>query len=289
MKIELFPNQKKDREYIYTKQAIAILKQYGAELWLPKGGPALEGVNVGECPAPDMMIVLGGDGSIIRAAHRAAVLNVPILAINLGRVGYLAEVDIDEMERLCQIFTGEYSIEERRMLEATVMRGGAPSGKSYTVLNDAVVSHGRVSRLLETEVLCNGSSLGYYHSDGFIVSTPTGSTAYSLSAGGPILDPSLRGVALTPICPHSLHNRPIIVPEESEIEIRYLSPSEVTAHLTVDGEEAAELVYDDSVRICQSPLITKLIRLKRERVKSFYDILRDKMSEIGSPHLRTKG
>jgi len=129
----------------------------------------------------------------------------------------------------------------------------------------------------------------YYHSDGFIVSTPTGSTAYSLSAGGPILDPSLRGVALTPICPHSLHNRPIIVPEESEIEIRYLSPSEVTAHLTVDGEEAAELVYDDSVRICQSPLITKLIRLKRERVKSFYDILRDKMSEIGSPHLRTKG
>ncbi len=289
MKIELFPNPKKDREYIYTKQAVAILKQRGAELWLPQGGAVLDGVNAGECPDPDMMIVLGGDGSIIRAAHRAAELKVPILGINLGRVGYLAEVNVDETERLAQVFTGEYRIEERMMLEASVCRGGAPSGKSRTVLNDAVVSHGRVSRLLETEVLLNGSSLGYYRSDGFIVSTPTGSTAYSLSAGGPILAPSLRGIALTPICPHSLHSRPIIVPEEAEIEIRYLSSSDETAHLTVDGEEAAELVYNDSVLIRRSPLVTKLVRLSRGSEKSFYDILREKMSDVGAPYNRTKG
>ena len=289
MKIELHPNAKKDRDYAYTKAVAEILKAHGAELWLPQDRPALDGVNVGECPAPDMMIVLGGDGSIIRTAHRAAVLDVPILSINLGRVGYLAEVDVDALEDLSKVFSGDYRIEERAMLEAIVMRGGAPSGKRYTVLNDAVVSHGRVSRLLETEVFCNGSSLGHYRSDGFIVSTPTGSTAYSLSAGGPILDPSLKGIALTPICPHSLLSRPMIVPEESEIEIRYLSSSDDTAHLTVDGEEAAELLYDDSVRIASSSLKTKLVRLTQKDNKSFYDILREKMSDAGSLYHRTKG
>ncbi len=280
MRIELFPNPLKDRNYGYTQKAISILQTYGAELWLPKEAPLRDGVHRGDCPQPDMILVLGGDGSIIRAAHRAAKLKVPILGINLGRVGYLAEINVDEMERLGQIFTGDYMIEHRMMLEVIPMRNGVLTTNPRVALNDAVISHGRVSRLLDTEIICDGSSLGCYRSDGFIVTTPTGSTAYSLSAGGPILDPSLRGIGLTPICPHSLMARPILVSEESEIEIRYLSRTEETAHLTLDGEEAAELLPGDNVMVHRSSLTTPLVRMNREHKKSFFDILREKMSDI---------
>lgn len=280
MKIELCPNPLKDRDLIHTKRVASLLRERGASLWCAAPIPALEGVTAGPCDEPDLLLVLGGDGSIIRVAKRASIQNVPILGINLGRVGYLAEIDSGELDRLDSVLRGDYDIEQRMMLEVTVNRGEVPILSGRHALNDAVVSHGRVSRLLESEVLCNGSSLGHYRSDGFIVTTPTGSTAYSMSAGGPILDPSLRGIGLTPICPHSLTARPIIVTEESAIAIRYLSPSEGTAHLTVDGEEALELLPGDTVMIRRSPLTTKLVRLVRDRKLSFYDRLREKISDI---------
>jgi len=280
MRIELCPNPLKDRGYHYTRKVADYLLAHGVELWLPADAPPICGAKIGVCPSPDMLFVLGGDGSIMRAAKRAATQNLPILGINLGRVGYLAEINADEIGLLDKIFRDEFVIEHRMMLDVAVARQGEPLITGRNALNDAVVSHGRVSRLLATEVLCGGNSLGHYHSDGFIAATPTGSTAYSLSAGGPILDPSLRGIALTPICPHSLTARPIIVPEESEIEIRYLSPVDDTAHLTVDGEEAAALLPSDSVIIRRSARTTRLVRLLRDRNKSFYDILREKMSDI---------
>ena len=280
MKIELCPNPLKDRDLIHTKRVASLLRERGASLWCATPMSGLEGVIVGSCNDPDLLLVLGGDGSIIRVAKRAAFQDVPILGINLGRVGYLAEIDSGELDRLDSILQGDYDIEQRMMLEITVNRGEVTIMSGRHVLNDAVVSHGRVSRLLESEVLCNGNSLGYYRSDGFIVTTPTGSTAYSMSAGGPILDPSLRGIGLTPICPHSLTARPIIVTEESAIAIRYLSPSDGTAYLTVDGEEALELLPGDTVMIRRSPLTTKLVRFVRDRQVSFYDKLRTKMSDI---------
>ena len=280
MKLELCPNPLRDREYEYTRRVASLLRDLGAELWCAAAMPAMEGVTPCSCEKPDMLLVLGGDGSIMRGAKHAAEQDIPILGINLGRVGYLAEINADELGMLEAVLRGDYVIEHRMMLDVAVKRQGSVLLSRRIALNDAVVSHGRVSRLLETEVLCDGNSLGQYHSDGFIVTTPTGSTAYSLSAGGPILDPSLCGIGLTPICPHSLTARPIIVPERSVIEIRYLSADRETAHLTVDGVETAELIPDDTVEIRRSAMTTKLVRLVRDRQKSFYDILREKMSDI---------
>jgi len=280
MKIELCPNPLRDREYVYTRRVASLLRDLGTELWCAADMPAMDGVISCSCDKPDMLLVLGGDGSIMRVAKRAAEQDVPILGINLGRVGYLAEICVDELAMLEAVLRGDYLIEHRMMLDVAVKRQVDVLFAGRNALNDAVISHGRVSRLLETEVLCDGNSLGQYHSDGFIVTTPTGSTAYSLSAGGPILDPSLGGIGLTPICPHSLTARPIIVPETSVIEIRYLSADRETAHLTVDGMETAELIPDDTVVIRRSEQTTKLVRLMRGRQKSFYDILREKMSDI---------
>ncbi len=280
MNIELCPNPRKDRDYGYTRRVAERLLARGATLWCSHDIPRLEGVHIGVCDRPDFRLVLGGDGSMMRAAKRGAEQNVPLLGINLGRVGYLAEMNTDELYLLDNVLLGRYTVEHRMMLDVTVTRQGRVRLSGRCALNDAVVSHGRVSRLLETEVLCDGNSLGRYRSDGFIVTTPTGSTAYSLSAGGPILDPSLRGIGLTPICPHSLTARPIIVPEEAAITLCYRSPLDETAHLTVDGEETAELLPGDTVELRRSSLTTQLIRPQRDCQKSFYDILREKMSDI---------
>ena len=239
----------------------------------------ISGVNKGVSSCPDMIIVLGGDGSIMRAARRGAVIGVPILGIDLGRVGYLAELPPDDKEGLNAVLNGEYYIEKRALLEVSTVKNGAVSGEKMVAINDVVLSHGTVSRLLETEVYCDGSSLGRYRSDGFIVATPTGSTAYSLSAGGPVLSPKLKGICLTPICPYSLTARPIIVPEDSLIEIKYLSPMPSPSHLTVDGNEADMLYCGDSVTVCRSSVSADFIRLNKKRNVSFYDILREKMSD----------
>ena len=281
MKIELHPNVQKDPNLLLTRRVIEKLKNNGASLWLPEPfSLAIDGINEGYCPCPDMLIVLGGDGSIMRAAHRASVIAVPILGINLGRVGYLAELDPEDLDCIDDIFAKNYRIERRMMIETAVLRGGVEQGERRIALNDVVLSHGRLSHLLETEVICDGNSLGHYRSDGFIVSTPTGSTAYSLSAGGPVLAPSLRGICLTPICPHSLVARPIIVPEDANIEIRYLCPSDVPAHLTVDGVLVAELFPFDGVLVSRSAQTADFVRLSCRKEKGFYDILREKMSEI---------
>ena len=281
MKVELHPNLKKDPNLALTARVMEYIKRAGAELWLPEALPLREhGLHYGPCEEPDLIFVLGGDGSIMRAARRAAVLGVPILGINLGRVGYLAELNPDELSYLDEVLAGNYRVEPRMMLETVPMRGGAAMGEPRVALNDVVISHGRLSHLLETEVFCDGSSLGRYRSDGFVVSTPTGSTAYSLSAGGPVLSPSLEGMCLTPICPHSLLARPILVPGESLIEIRYLRPTEATAYLTVDGVEAAALLPSDSVIVRRSSLTADFVRIDGREKKSFYDILREKMSDI---------
>ncbi len=281
MVIELCSTLVKDPDLVYTDKVVKTLLSHGETVWMDEElSGRFEGINYGVCPSPDMLIVLGGDGSIMKAGRRAAVLGVPILGIDLGRVGYLAELSPDDVEGLISVLEGNYTVEKRMLLEVRSVKEEKSGHEGRIAINDVVLSHGRLSRLLDTEVFCNGSSLGRYRSDGFIVSTPTGSTAYSLSAGGPVLSPELKGICLTPICPHSLTARPIIVPDDSEIEIKYVSPSDSFAHLTVDGNEAEMLKCGESLLIGRSSLTADFVRVGRDKVKNFFDVLREKMSDI---------
>ena len=281
MRVELCPNALKDPGYSHTLRIVEILRNCGVSISMSEDIPLHVGIESTEnADPPDMLIVLGGDGSIMRSARRGAAMGIPILGIDLGRVGYLAELAPDDEEGLKDILAGNYYVENRMMLEAVAIKNGNEQGEGRVAINDVVLSHGNLSHLLETEVFCDGSSIGRYRSDGFIVSTPTGSTAYSLSAGGPVLAPGLKGICLTPICPHSLTARPIIVPEDSDIEIKYLSPSGSKSHLTVDGVESAVLLPGDSLKIKRSALTADFIRANKDRVKNFYDVLREKMSDI---------
>lgn len=281
MKIEVCPNLKKDPELFYTKKLIKTLIDHKDNVWVPdKIETGFDSVQKGFCPSPDMLIVLGGDGSIMKAARRGAAIGAPVLGINLGRVGYLAQLTPDDEERLLSVLDGKYDIEKRMILEVKTVKNGIQQGESKVVINDVVLYHGAVSSLLEYEVLCDGSSLGVYRSDGLIVSTPTGSTAYSLSAGGPVLAPNLRGICLTLLCPHSLTARPIIVPDDSEIEIKYVSPTNIQSHVALDGNEETPINCGDSIIVKHSELTADFVLVDVKKEKSFYDILREKMSDV---------
>lgn len=280
MKIEIIPNSVKDKEYFYTKKVISILSQYECELFVPEEVDVLDDKVLKTTPDinPDIIIVLGGDGSIMRAAHRASLLGVPILGINLGKVGYLAEIDKDEIDLVSEILKQTPEIEKRMMLSVEHHRGN-DCLNVYMALNDAVVSHGKQLRIIETELFCNESSLGIYRSDGFIVSTPVGSTAYSLSAGGPIIDPSLSAICLVPICPHSLTARPVIIPSSSKAEIRYITSDDRDAFLTVDGGKTVKLCCNDRIIIKTSEYTADFVKISRDGSGNFYKKLRKKMSE----------
>ncbi len=281
MKIEILPNPAKDNGFKCTKRLLSLLSEYDCEISLPSEFTVLEEFREYSASnkfSPDIIIVLGGDGSIMRASHRSAILGVPLIGINLGRIGFLAEVDPSETELITKIFENEFTIEKRMLLDVRLIRN---ENEIYSdiALNDAVISHGISPKLIETELFCSGNSLGRYRSDGFVVSTPTGSTAYSLSAGGPIVDPSLRGINLVPVCPHSLMARPMIVPDSDIIEIKYIQDNGGGASLAIDGCDAVELFPKDIIRITKSSLTADFVRLKHDKSRSFYNILRQKMSE----------
>ena len=223
----------------------------------------------------DLVICFGGDGTILETARRAMAKGTPILGINLGRVGYMAELELDELDMLHRLFTGEYEIEKRSMLRVELRSGGDLRSFCYA-LNDAVISNGSISRIVDLELSEGGVHIANYRSDGLIVATPTGSTAYSLAAGGAIVDPRLNCLCITPICPHSLYARPLIFPDSACVEIKNTCQREKTLFLTVDGRMNYELSLGESVRVTRSPLKTYFIRIKDG---SFYDRLRQKMND----------
>ena len=233
----------------------------------------------------DLLIVLGGDGTILEAARRAALRGTPILGINLGRVGYMAELEMGELDRLAQLFdrvtaeghvAASYTMETRSMLRVEVLTVEGEVRQQMYGLNDAVITNGSVSRIVDIELAENGVPVTSYRADGLIVATPTGSTAYSMSAGGPVTDPRVKCFCVTPICPHSLAARPMIFPDESILEIRNVCQREKMLYLTVDGRTNCELYRGEVVRITKSPLETRLVRLKE---CGFYNRLRLKMAE----------
>lgn len=223
----------------------------------------------------DILIVLGGDGSILETARRAAQKGTPILGINLGRLGYMAELELGELDQLDRLFTGDYKIESRSMLRVELFSGNELRSFCYG-LNDAVISNGSVSRMIDLELSEGGVPVTTYRADGLIIATPTGSTAYSMSAGGAIVEPSVACFCATPICPHSFMARPLIFADDAVLEVRNVCVREKMLYLTVDGRMNFELYRNQTVRITKSNLKTNLIRLKSY---SFYRKLRQKMND----------
>lgn len=221
----------------------------------------------------DLLIVLGGDGTLLAAARAAAERRVPILAVNLGGLGFLTSVIREELYPLLEnVLAGRYEVSERVVLQAEVFRGGRRI-EAQRALNDAVLNKGAEARMIDLDLRIDGDFVSKYRADGLIVSTPTGSTAYSLSAGGPIIHPVVAAFVITPICPHTLSDRPLVVPDTAVIEIECLSVGEA-AHFTLDGQVGIELKQSDRVRVTKAPETVLLVRAPK---KSYYEVLRNKL------------
>lgn len=221
----------------------------------------------------DLVLVLGGDGTMLSVARLVCEKGIPILGINLGGLGFITEVQRTEVyEALERVFSGQYIIEERLMLNASVVRHGEKI-TGYTTLNDVVINKGALARIIELETSVNNKYVTTFRSDGLIVATPTGSTAYCLSAGGPILFPTLESIVLIPICPHTLTNRPIVLPDTVNIEITLRSLVE-DVFLTLDGQVGFSLRQNDTVIVEKSPYKTRLL-IPFER--DFFEVLRTKL------------
>mgnify|MGYP000128285470 FL=1 len=212
----------------------------------------------------ELVIVLGGDGFMLEAARRAAPLGIPILGINMGRVGYMTELEMDELALLDRIFTGESYLDERAMLRVEICTPGGQEKFSAHALNDVVIANGSTARIVDLELYDREMLVDTYRADGLVISTPTGSTAYSLSAGGPIIDPKLSCFCVTPICPHSLSARPLIFPDTAQLRVKNICTREKLLHLTVDGRATFDLFLGDVVTITRATLTAKLLRLKHE-------------------------
>lgn len=225
----------------------------------------------------DIIITIGGDGTIIRFAKRAAIDGKSVLGINAGRVGYLANIEQNEYHLLEKLKSGEYKIEERMMLHITVKENDQIIGE-YDALNDAVITSGYISRIIDISASVDGDIINY-HADGLIAATPTGSTAYSMSAGGPVIDPAMQCVCLTPICSHSLAAKPILVNGDKEIKLKAYSKKRTDIYLSVDGRKVTNIKPYTEIFISKSKNAVKLVRIND---RSFYRTLSLKFRDARS-------
>lgn len=220
----------------------------------------------------DLVIVLGGDGTLLSAARAVAGQDIPLFAVNLGRLGFLTSITVEELyPELERALRSEHRIAKRRMADCELMRDGRIIG-TYSALNDIVINKSMLARMIDLDTHVDSHFVAAYKADGLIVSTPTGSTAYSLSAGGPVIFPSVAAFCITPICPHMLTNRPVIVPDSSVINI--LSHGDEGTFLTIDGQVGEPMSKGDRV-ICRSS--SKTINLIRPPKMLFFDVLREKL------------
>lgn len=221
----------------------------------------------------DLVLVLGGDGTMIAASRLIGNTEVPVLGVNYGGLGYLAEFRIEELyAALESILSGDYKLDKRVML-AVELSGVGPAGQDHRVLNDVVINKSALARIIEIEAYLDGYFVNSFRADGLIVSTPTGSTAYNLSAGGPVIFPSMNAVVITPICPFTLSNRPIVVPDDAVIELCLKTDNEEVA-LTLDGQVGFPLKVEDRVTIRKSRTTFNLVQPMN---RNYFDVLRDKL------------
>ncbi|MEW6001763.1 MAG: NAD(+)/NADH kinase [Nitrospirota bacterium] len=259
------------------KELLPWLREKGCETYVDLETASLmniEGAPRSHIPSlVDVIIVLGGDGTMLSVCRLVGDKGVPILGVNIGGLGFITEVQKDKLyEPLEKMLSGGYPIEERLMLKAHVYRHGECIAE-YTVFNDVVVNKGALARIIDLDTYINRTYVTTFRADGLIISTPTGSTAYSLSAGGPILYPTLNNVVITPICPFMLTNRSIVVPDEVQIEVILKSESK-RVYLTLDGQVGFSLRQNDMVQVEKAPFKAKLL-IHYE--KNFFEVLRTKL------------
>jgi len=229
-------------------------------------------------PLVDIIIVLGGDGTLLSVARIAHPYNVPLLAVNLGRLGFLTEIPLEELYvTLEKVLDGQTSIEKRMLLNVSLWRNKVKT-EEYNVLNDVVINKGALARIVNLQVRVNKQYMTSYRADGLIIATPTGSTAYSLSAGGPIIHPSMNALVLSPICPFTLTNRPIVIPDQSNIQVELTTPGE-EVRITLDGQEGCDMKTGDVLEVKVAKSSLKLIQVPG---KNYYQILRKKL-QWGTP------
>jgi NAD+ kinase len=229
----------------------------------------------------DLAVSLGGDGTLLSCARMLAHRDVPILAVNMGEFGFITEVSKSELQEVWEKYMqGSLGVSERLMLEVEVRRGDAAAA-SFLGLNEAVVGIKGISRMLRLRIFMSDTYMGGYRADGVIVATPTGSTAYSMAAGGPILHPEMEAFILTPICPFTLSNRPTVVPATEILRVEVEETQKVEAVLTIDGQESFPLQPRDCILIRRAPHKARIVHTDR---RSFYEVLRKKLNWAGEPN-----
>jgi NAD+ kinase len=222
----------------------------------------------------DLLITFGGDGTLLSVARHAPE-HVPIMGVNMGTLGFLTEIRVEEFpEMLDRVLSGNYFVEPRVAFTVTVSGPGRDPQKQYRVLNDVAINKSAVARVISMRVSVAGLFVSTFRGDGLIVSTPTGSTAYNLSAGGPIIYPTMGAVVVTPICPHMLTNRPIVLPDELDIEIGLTTHDAKDVYITLDGQEGFEICQDDRVTVKKS---AEHVLLVQSPEKNYFDVLRTKL------------
>jgi NAD+ kinase len=282
-KVGIIANIAKEKSPEYSAALREWMLKRGLEVYLEEGIAAKigcpPGVEKGKLwTLADLIVVFGGDGTILRTARLVHDRDVPIVGINLGGFGYLTEVNLGEMFAALElILAGKFRIEKRMMLDVKI-QGDDELFREGTVLNDVVINRGNLSRILELETAVDGLYMTTFKADGLIIATPTGSTAYSLAAGGPIIFPELNSILINPICPHTLTNRPVILPESAVIGVTLCTP-EQGATVTLDGQVSFTVKYRDSVTIRKSRYITTLVSSPH---RDYLEILRTKLGWGGS-------
>lgn len=277
--IVLTPNPYRDKNFQTVRSALQILKNAGAQtrLCLPfevdRGYELPKDLRFSrlerELPNAELVICFGGDGTILHMAKSAAKRGVPVLGVNIGTMGFIAELESSELDKFANLVRGEYTLESRMMLDVTVQRDQDILFHDIC-LNDVVVTKGTVARIVHLAVKCDGTTAMEMGGDGVILATPTGSTAYSLSAGGPIVEPEAQNIVITPICPHDMGSRCIMASDKRTITVEMARNARRNAYLSVDGGKAIRLNMGDVVTVKKSQIVTKLVRLNQ---RSFYDVV----------------
>ena len=286
----LYPNPLKDPDLKVLLEAKEMLDRHGAESWIPSDlehasvlaeiGELREIVRENEkyLPVTDMIICLGGDGTILHAARLASERGIPILGINVGTVGFMVELETGELEMIAAALAGKGGIDSRMMLCVKVFRAGAEVFRTGA-LNDAVVCRGSLSKIIRLDALTDGHMVFSHSGDGVIVATPSGSTAYNMSAGGPIVEPQAENIIITPICARDRNTQSFVLPPEREVRIKLGRIPDKTAFLVTDGGNPFGLLEGDEVVCTRSERVLRLIRLKNQ---SFYDLINIKLKRLGS-------
>ncbi len=283
MKVAIIVNLCKEKAVNCAKEIFGLLHNNGAEVLMPVDyKTCINDAKIEYCDTLerlfdlcDVAVTVGGDGTIIHTAKYAAKSNKPLIGVNVGRLGFAANLEPENITELIRLLNGEYETEKRMLLQVTVTDKDG-NNSEYIAVNDAIVARGQLSRIIDISVYLDNSVISTYRADGLLFSTPTGSTAYSLSAGGPVIYPEMDCILLTPVCPHSLISRSVLFDSNACLSVTVKCPENASVVLTVDGEKNIKISETDVVTIKKSPYELNLIKLNNT---NFYQILNEKLKD----------